>query len=68
MKRMRKLFIGMLIASLGAVALGGCTFIVKNGETVKYYGIDEKRGSDDLNKILNIQQERYEAQKAAVKK
>lgn len=68
MKRMRKLFIGMLITGLGAVALGGCTFIVKNGETVKYYGIDEKRGSEDLNKILNIQQERYEAQKAAVKK
>ena len=41
-----------ILISLVAIALSGCTFIVKDDHATKYYGIDEQRGSKYLNQIL----------------
>ncbi len=56
----------ILIISLAAITLNGCTFIVKDDHTTKYYGIDEQRGSALLNKILDKQQQAYQAEEASV--
>lgn len=55
--------IKFIVISLTAIVLNGCTFIIKDGSSTKYYGVDEKRGSEVLNKILDKQQEIYQAQK-----
>jgi hypothetical protein len=56
----------LLFAILIAIALDGCTFIVKDEYTAKYYGIDEQRGSEYLNQILDKQQQVYCAEKVSV--
>ena len=56
--------IKLIFAILIAIALNGCTFIVKDDHTAKYYGIDERRGGELLNQILDKQQQAYQAEKA----
>ncbi len=48
------------------IALSSCTFIVKDDHATKYYGIDERRGSEYLNQILDKQQQEYEATKGSL--
>jgi len=48
------------------IALSGCVFIVKDGHVTKYYGIDEKRGSEYVNQIFEKQQQVYQAQEFSV--
>lgn len=55
----------LIFISLFAIALNGCTFIVKYDHVTKYYGINEQRGSKYLNQILENQQQIYQAEKAA---
>ena len=55
--------IKLILISLTAITLNGCTFIVKDDYAAKYYGIDEQRGSEFLNQILDKQQEVYQGQK-----
>jgi len=55
--------IKLIFAILIAIALNGCTFIFKDDHTSKYYGIDERRGEELLNQILNKQQQEYESAK-----
>jgi len=57
------IIIKLILISLIAVALNGCTFIIKDENSTTYYGIDEKRGSEVLNKILDKQQEAYQGKK-----
>ncbi len=54
-----------ILLSLASIALSGCTFIVKGDHTTKYYGIDEQRGSECLNQILEKQQQVYQSEKAS---
>ncbi|MDI6758298.1 MAG: hypothetical protein QMD94_01290 [Candidatus Omnitrophota bacterium] len=54
-----------IFIALVAIALSGCTFIVKDDHATKYYGIDEQRGSEYLNQILEKQQQVYQAEKVA---
>ena len=54
-----------ILISLAATALNGCTFIVKDDHATKYYGIDEQRGSEYLNQILDKQQQVYRSKKAS---
>ena len=49
-----------IFAILVMIILSGCTFIVKDDNATKYYGIDERRGSEYLNQILDKQQQEYE--------
>jgi hypothetical protein len=44
------------------ITLNGCTFIVKDDHATKYYGIDEQRGSEYLNQILEKQQQVYQSE------
>ena len=53
-----------ILISLTAIALNGCTFIVRDDHATKYYGIDEQRGSEYLNQILDKQQQVYQSEKA----
>ena len=54
-----------ILLSLASIALlSGCTFIVKDDHTTRYYGIDEQRGSECLNQILDKQQQVYQSEKA----
>ena len=53
-----------IFISLAAMAISGCTFIVKDDHATKYYGIDEQRGSEYLNQILEKQQQVYQAKKS----
>ena len=55
--------IKLILISLIAIALNGCTFIVKDDQATKYYGIDEQRGSEYLNQILDKQQQVYQSEK-----
>ncbi len=55
--------IKLIFAILIAVSLNGCTFIVKDDNLTKYYGVNEKRDIEFLNKILGMQQEAYQGQK-----
>lgn len=55
-----------ILLSLAAIALNGCTFIVKDDHATKYYGIDEQRGSKFLNQILDKQQQAYRAEEVSV--
>jgi len=52
----------LLLICLVAMALNGCTFIVKDDHATKYYGIDEQRGSEYLNQILEKQQQVYQSE------
>ena len=54
-----------ILLSLASIALSGCTFIVKDDHTTRYYGIDEQRGSECLNQILDKQQQVYQSEKAS---
>ena len=54
------------LVSLAIIGLNGCTFIVKDDNVTKYYGIDQQRGSEYLNQILEKQQQVYQAEKASV--
>lgn len=54
----------IILIGLAAMALNGCTFIVKDDHATKYYGIDERRGSEYLNQILDKQQQVYQSEKA----
>jgi len=56
----------IIIMSLAVIALSSCTFIVKDDHATKYYGIDERRGSEYLNQILDKQQQEYEATKGSL--
>ena len=51
--------IKLIFAILIAIALNGCTFIVKDDNLTKYYGVNEKRDIEFLHKILDKQQEIY---------
>lgn len=55
-----------IFASLAVVTLSGCTFIVKDDHAAKYYGIDEQRGGEYLNQILDKQQQVYQSEKASL--
>lgn len=55
--------IKLIFAILIVIALNGCTFIVKDGNLTKYYGVNEKRDIEFLNKILGMQQQIYQGQK-----
>ena len=59
------IMVRIIMASLAVIVLSGCTFIVKDDHATKYYGIDERRGSEYLNQILDKQQE-YEATKGSL--
>ncbi|MBI5050553.1 MAG: hypothetical protein HZC11_06740 [Nitrospirae bacterium] len=63
-----KSIIGMklIFAILIAILLDGCTFIVKDDHAAKYYGIDEQRGGEYLNQILEKQQQVYQTEKVSV--
>ena len=65
---MKKKMIGnkFIFASLAVITLSGCTFIVKDDRTTRYYGIDAQRGSECLNQILDKQQQVYQSEKASV--
>lgn len=52
----------VLVVLMG-LFLTGCALIVKDDNQVKYYGIDEKNGSDFLNNLLQKQEEFYQSQK-----
>jgi len=64
MKKIGKVISAILIA----IVLGGCTFIIKDDHTAKYYGIDDRRGGELLNKILDKQQQEYETAKGPLGK
>ena len=49
-----------------AIALSGCAFIVKDDHAAKYYGIDERRGSEYLNQILEKQRQVHDAAKSSL--
>jgi len=55
----------LIFVSLTAIVLNGCTFIVKDDHASRYYGIDEQRGSEFLNQILDKQQQAYQSEKAS---
>jgi len=55
--------IKLIFVILIAIAFNGCTFIVKDDNLTKYYGVNEKRDIEFLNKILGMQQEVYQGQK-----
>ncbi|MDP3041671.1 MAG: hypothetical protein Q8N62_02920 [Candidatus Omnitrophota bacterium] len=55
--------IKLIFAIIIAIACNGCTFIVKDDNLIKYYGVNEKRDIEFLNKILGIQQEISQRQK-----
>jgi len=55
--------IKLVFAILIAIASNGCTFIVKDDNLTKYYGVNEKRDIEFLHKILDKQQEIYQGQK-----
>ncbi len=55
--------IKLIFAILIAIALNGGTFIVKDDNLTKYYGVNEKRDIEFLDKILGMQQEIYQGQK-----
>jgi len=59
-----KAIIKVVFAILIALALNGCTFIIKGDHTAKYYGIGDQRGDELLNQILDQQQQEYESAKA----
>lgn len=48
-----------IFVSLAAIMLNGCTFIVKDDHATRYYGIDEQRGNECINQILDKQQQVY---------
>lgn len=52
-----------LLIILAIIALNGCIFIVKDEQPVKYYGIDDQRGKEYLNQILDKQQKVYQTEK-----
>lgn len=52
----------ILISSI-AIVFNGCTFIVKDDNATKYYGIDQQRGSEYLSQILDKQQQVYQSEK-----
>ncbi len=54
--------IKLIFAILIAIALSGCTFIIKDDNLTKYYGVNEKRDIEFLNQILGMQQEVYQGQ------
>ncbi|MDP3041666.1 MAG: hypothetical protein Q8N62_02895 [Candidatus Omnitrophota bacterium] len=39
--------------SLSVIALNGRTFIIKDGQAIKYFGIDGQRGDEFLNQVLD---------------
>jgi len=41
------------------ISSSGCTFIIKDEQVSRYYGIDEPRGREFLEKIEKKQQEIY---------
>jgi len=53
-----------ILVGLSLMALDGCTFIVKDDNAEKYYGIDERRGREYLNLVLDKQQQVYQEEKA----
>lgn len=55
----------LMLVSLPLIVLNGCAFIVKDDYATKYYGIDEQRGSEYLNKILEKQQQVYKTERSA---
>ena len=61
-----RIVIKLILIGLIAAAFNGCTFIIKEDQAAKYYGIDEQRGSEFLNQILDNQQQAYQAEKASV--
>lgn len=63
MKRICRVKLSIVV--LIAVVMNGCTFIIKDDQRTKYYGVDEKRGSEYLGKILDRQQQVYQARKVS---
>jgi len=53
----KRMVLNLLVIGLAAVALSGCTLIVKGENSTKYYGIDEERGSQLLSQVEGNQQE-----------
>jgi len=58
-----KKIIKAIFVILIAIVLDGCTFIIKDDHSAKYYGIDDRRGGELLNQILDKQQQEYEPAK-----
>lgn len=61
-----KIGMKLIFVILIAILLDGCTFIIKDDHATKYYGIDQSRGNEYLNQILDKQQQVYQAEKASV--
>ena len=55
--------IKLIFVIIIVIACNGCTFIVKDDNLTKYYGVNEKRDIEFLHKILDKQQEIYQGQK-----
>jgi uncharacterized protein YceK len=58
--------IRLIFTILIAIVLGGCAFIIKDDHAAKYYGIDQLRGSEYLNQILDKQRQVYQAEKDSI--
>ncbi|MDD5120869.1 MAG: hypothetical protein PHR84_06135 [Candidatus Omnitrophica bacterium] len=55
----------ILLISLAILGLNGCTFIVKDEQAIKYYGIDNRRGGEFLNQVLDQQQQLYRTEEVS---
>jgi uncharacterized protein YceK len=49
---MRKLLLMVLVLSLS-----GCVFVVKDGDKVKYYGIQKDKGEEMMQQVTTRQEE-----------
>ena len=58
-----KEIIKVIFVILIAILLDGCIFIIKDDHAAKYYGIDDRRGGELLNQILDKQQQEYKSAK-----
>ncbi|RJP29161.1 MAG: hypothetical protein C4533_05020 [Candidatus Omnitrophota bacterium] len=55
----RRFIVRFVLFVIVAIILNGCVFIVKDGDRIRYYGIDEQRGSEHLHQISEKQREIY---------
>jgi uncharacterized protein YceK len=46
-----------LLLAFIALSLSGCVFVVKDGEKVKYYGVNEDKGSEIMQQVTTRQEE-----------
>ena len=55
---------GLSFVTLAGIVLNGCTFIVKDGDMMKYYGASEQRDKEYLNRVFTQQERVYQSQKS----